>query len=70
MQTLIELAKLEMLLFETEEAQNTKLDLIKEEIKNEAYQINPKNIAAKLLEYRPTKKEKIISNGHKKTLMV
>ena len=52
-QNVIEFAKLEAILFDTPEAINTKLDVIKEALSSGDYQINSKNIAGKLLEYAP-----------------
>ena len=48
---LIEFAKLEALLFDTPEAINTKLEVIKEAISEGSYHMNSQHIAVKLLEY-------------------
>ncbi len=48
---LIEFAKLEALLFDTPEAINTKLAVVKEALSDGTYRINNQHIATKLLEY-------------------
>lgn len=57
LEKLNEFSKLNALLFDSQTANDTKIQLIKEDIASNAYQINSRTIAMKLTEYAPLAEE-------------
>ncbi len=49
--TINDIAKLKSIVFDTPEAEHTKIQLIKEELSSGQYEINNNNIADKLMEF-------------------
>jgi anti-sigma28 factor (negative regulator of flagellin synthesis) len=56
------IAELKALVFDSPEANNTKIQLIKDEIAQGDYQINCDNIAFRLLEFAPIMTDKVCAD--------
>ena len=54
---IIALSNLKNLIFDTPEAVQTKIQLIKEEIASDRYEVNCQHIAAKMVEHAPLAEE-------------
>ncbi len=52
-----DISNLKAMLFDTQTANDAKIQLIKDEIASNRYQINSRNIASKLLEHAPLAEE-------------
>jgi anti-sigma28 factor (negative regulator of flagellin synthesis) len=54
------IAQIKEIIFNTKEAEDTKIQLVKEELLHGQYQINPSHIASKLLEFAPETQNKAL----------